>query len=129
MSLLSRLTPKPEPKKPVSPDSDPNSIGNLAVERGFITKTDLSGAVAVQQRRLPLGEILVEMGKLTKIQLEELLFEQRVRRGEIKDKQAIYRYERRRLEYRLSQVRDGFKEASTDLKNLTDHILNIAVVK
>lgn len=104
------------------PEADPSSIGNLAIELGYITMDELRAAVKVQQQRLPLGRILVEMGKLTEEQLEDLLFEQQVRRGEIRDRTAITQYQRKKMRRKMTQIKDGFKEMRVDTKRLTDSL-------
>jgi hypothetical protein len=116
--LLKRAVPLPE--------DDPTSIGNLAIERGYITSQDLLEAVMVQQKRLPLGEILVEMGKLTKDQLRDLIFEQQVRRGEITDKNQIIEFERQKMHRQLGKVREGFQEVRRELKKLSASVLYTA---
>jgi hypothetical protein len=62
------------------PFTDPTSFGNIALERGYITREDLVAAVDQQSRRAPLGEILLDMGKLTALQIEDVLMEQARRR-------------------------------------------------
>jgi hypothetical protein len=111
---------------PPAPESDPSSIGNLAIELGYITTDELRAAVNVQQQRLPLGRILVEMGKLTEEQLDDLLFEQKVRRGEIKDKEAIMQYQRLKMRRKMVQLKDGFKEMGASTKRLTDSLFGTA---
>lgn len=108
------------------PESDPSSIGNLAVELGYITMDELRTAVKMQQQRLPLGRILMEMGKLTEEQLEDLLFEQRVRRGEIKDKDLIRQHQRSKMRHKMTQIKDGFREMRAETKRLTDSLFNTA---
>ncbi len=61
----------------VAPGTSPR-IGDLLVQHKFLTQQDLEKAIAVQKReqelqRLPLGQILVEMGALSKPDLESLL--------------------------------------------------------
>lgn len=104
------------------PEADPSSIGNLAIELGYITEDELRQAVQVQQQRLPLGRILVEMGKLTEAQLSDLLFEQRVRRGEIRDKAVIVQHRREKMRRTMAQLKAGFKEVGDETKRLTDSL-------
>jgi hypothetical protein len=106
-------------KKETPPKEDPSSIGNIALELGYITQEELNAAVGVQQQRLPLGRILVDMGKLTETQLEELLFEQRVRRGEINDKGVMAQHERAKLHQKMGEVQAGFRELRDDAKRLS----------
>jgi hypothetical protein len=81
------------------PFTDPTSFGNIALEKGYIQREDLLAAVDQQSRRAPLGEILVEMGKLTPLQLEDVLIEQARRRCPNDDQQAEVelQYQRRIL--------------------------------
>lgn len=109
----------------VNPEDDASSIGNLAIELGFITKEDLLAAILVQQTRLPLGEILIEMGKLNEDQLSELLFEQRVRRGEVKNEQQILEHQQKRKRRRLKQVQRGFREVREDSQKLADSLYDL----
>jgi hypothetical protein len=111
------------------PMADPSSLGNLAVEMGYITHEELKSAVGVQQERLPLGQILMDMGKLTPPQLEELLFEQKVRRGEIRDKAILAQYERSRLRKKVGAIKEGFKEMRETTKSFSTSLLERARVK
>jgi hypothetical protein len=54
-------------------------LGRLLVERGYITREELSLALKKQQRRI--GEILIDGGCLTPRQLEEALTHQKKARG------------------------------------------------
>jgi hypothetical protein len=114
-------------KQSPSPQDDPNSIGNIAVERGYITRFELDEAMRAQQARLPLGEILIEMGKLTRHELEELLFEQKIRRGEVKDREEIIRFERRKSRTRIRLMQDGFKEVRDDVRKLATTVMAASV--
>jgi len=103
-------------------ERDPNSLGNLALERGFITEADLDAALNIQKERLQLGQLLVEMGKLTMDQLEELLLEQKIRRGEVKDPNILIQFERRKKKGRLVAMRQRFAEARADAESVTASI-------
>lgn len=109
-----------------APETDPSSIGNLAVELGYITQEELKAAIQAQQQRLPLGKILVDMGKLTEEQLDDLLFEQRVRRGEVKDKVLITQHQRSKLRRKMVQLKNGFREMSSETKQLTNSLFDMA---
>ena len=104
------------------PEEDPNSIGNLAVEKGFITQEDLTRAVTIQKERLPLGEILIDMGKLSRDQLEELLFEQDVRKGNVKDRKKILQFEKKKRHLRIQKMKDGFADVRQDIQKLGDSV-------
>jgi phage-related protein len=88
----------------------------MAVEKGYITSSDLDAAVRIQQERLPLGRILVDMGKITDDELSDLLFEQKVRRGEIRDVEVITQHERLKMHRKIREVRSGLKEIKEDAK-------------
>ncbi len=103
-----------------TPETDPSSIGNLSVEMGYVTLDELQEAVAIQQRRLPLGKILVEMGTLTEDELDDLLFEQRVRRGEIKDKSVITQHQRVKKHRGVAKIKDGLKEMQAETRRISD---------
>jgi ASC-1-like (ASCH) protein len=108
-----------------TPERDPWSIGNLALKRGYITQDDLSEAVRIQKERLPLGEILMEMGKLTKDQLDELLFEQKVLRGEISKGDQI-KFERKKLKHQLEALTSNFKEVRSQAQEMGAHAVKFA---
>lgn len=78
------------------PGEDPNSIGNLAVELGYMTKD----------------------------QLEDVLFEQRVRRGEITDKDKMIEHQRARQRRKVRQIRDGFRELREDSKRFSEALFD-----
>lgn len=101
---------------------DPYSLGNLALERGYITEDDLEAALKVQRERLQLGQLLVEMKKITQDQLDELLLEQKILRGEIKDQNVLIQFERRKKKSRLVAMREKFAEARADAESVTASI-------
>lgn len=103
-------------------EQDPNSLGNIALERGYITEEDLEAALNIQKERLQLGQLLVEMKKITEDQLEELLLEQKIRRGEIKDQAVLIQFERRKKKSRLVAMREKFAEARADAESVTASI-------
>jgi len=108
------------------PEEDPNSIGNLAIELGYITLAELREAVQIQQQRLPLGKILIGMGKLTEDQLKDLLLEQAVRRGEITDREAIRRHQRSKMRHKMSQIKTGFRELRDESQRFTQAVFSSA---
>jgi len=119
--MLGRRTKRAES----SPREDPSSIGNLAIELGYITRDELDAAVKVQQQRLPLGQILVDMGKLTTVQLEDLLLEQRVRRGEIQDRDVLMAHERSRLRRKMGEIKAGFREMGAETKRFSTSLFDV----
>lgn len=106
----------------VEAERDPYSLGNLALERGYITKDDLEAALKIQKERLQIGQLLVEMKKLTEDQLEELLLEQKILRGEVKDKNVLIQFERRKKKGRLIAMRQKFAEARVEAEGVTASI-------
>lgn len=94
----------------VDPFDDPLSIGNLAISRGFATPEQVRLALKKQERRQPLGEILVEDQVLTRLQLEELLHEQ----GLLKAKNRNHAT-KMVLEHQRGRIKD-MAEAFRDLK-------------
>ncbi len=95
----------------VSPVDDPNSFGNIALQRGYITKADLERALRTQETQAPLGEVLVGMGVLTELQKEEILHEQLLLNAEPKDRPAL----------EVSYQRKVIAHVSRSIDDLTDH--------
>lgn len=94
-----------------SPHNDPWSIGNLALSREYITRADLDAALKVQQQMSKIGTILVDMGKMTQEQLDELLMDQAIHRGDITDLNKIRKFERSKYRRRMDSLRETFSEA------------------
>lgn len=82
--------------KQLSPVEDPNSFGNIAREMGYIDNDTLEKAVQLQERRVPLGEILITMGVLTLTERDEILFEQKRRAAKNNTAKSIIELERQR---------------------------------
>lgn len=101
---------------------DSTSIGNLAVAKGWISKEDLEKALLVQREKLRLGEIFVDLKLLTEEQRDELLFEQRRRRGYKIPIEELRAFEREKLQRRLEGLKAGFREASKHAKNFACEI-------
>ncbi len=113
----------------VPPESNPDSIGNLAIEKGYITTDDLAEALKVQRERMQLGQILLEMyreskGKrgLSEEQLECLLLEQRLRKGEKISHDDLRRHERKKLHRRIGAVTGTFKNMGAEARNLASAV-------
>ena len=69
---------------------DQSNIGRLLVRKGYVTDDQIRDAMARQLVAAPpLGEILIEMGAITREQLDEVLFEQRRARGETTDQEEV----------------------------------------
>ena len=92
------------------PYVDPASIGNLAIMKGWATQEDVTRALAKQETRVPLGELLVEDKVLTRDQLEDLLFEQDLLRAPIKESTQTKR--------RLQRQRGKLQEATASVGGL-----------
>jgi hypothetical protein len=115
MNFLARLKANGR-QKVDEPKEDPTSLGNIAVEAEFVTKEDLDEALAAQEAQLKIGQILVERGKITESQLKNLIFEQKVRRGEVTDKKEILKFRRSLFKENLCAIKEGYKEASQDAR-------------
>lgn len=113
-------------KQNLSPEEDPSSIGNLAIEKKYITRQDLDDAVKIQNRKAYLGEILLAMGKLTQVQLDELLTDQKIRRGEITDPDEIRLFERSRMKRRLCEFKKVFSDAGENSQVMASELLLMA---
>jgi hypothetical protein len=62
-------------------DKDRTALGAILVELGHMSRDELEKAIAVQKTQIPLGRILVdELKVITEDQLEEALLEQKIRR-------------------------------------------------
>jgi hypothetical protein len=73
----------------MNPTIDPSSFGNIALEWGWLTMDDLQSALLLQEQRRPIGAILVELGKLDDMQVEEILAEQQRRKASNDDEVAM----------------------------------------
>lgn len=72
-----------------APADDKTSIGNVLLELGLVTRVQLDEALQRQAARAPLGAILVEMGAVTDEQLEHALAHQALRRGDRKAAERV----------------------------------------
>ena len=106
----------------VPPESNPNSIGHMAIEKGYITTDDLAEALKVQRQRMRLGTILVDMGKLSEEQLGDLLLEQRIRTGEKVSHEELHRHERKKLHQRIGAVTGAFQSMGSEARSLADSV-------
>jgi hypothetical protein len=93
------------------PFEDPASFGNIAIELRYIKKEDLLEALKKQEARLPLGEILVGMGRLTAWQRDQILLEQEARRASTSDEKNFV--ELRRQRKIVQQMSTYLREATT----------------
>ena len=105
-------------KTDADPFHDPLSIGNLAISKGYATPDDVRSALKKQEQRLPLGEILVEDGILTRLQLEELLHEQRLMRAKNKNHATKMVLEHQR--HRIQDMTDAFKDLTATVKEFAN---------
>ena len=105
-------------RKSMTPYTDPTSIGNLAIEKGYATKEQVDLAVKKQEERQPLGMILVEQGILTEVQLAELLIDQESRRGRLGPTQvsALWRDQKRK---KVIEVMGAFHGLSAALHEVS----------
>ena len=94
---------------------NPNSLGRVLLDLGYITQLDLDAAITVQQQQeIKLGIILMEMNMITKEQLHEGLVEQKIRAGTAKDHEVL-----NFTKNRLSRHKEILSQMSEDLKELT----------
>lgn len=101
--MLRNFWKKSDPKK------DPLSFGNLALALGAITESELQEALRIQERRLPIGEVLVQTGAMTPEDRDQVVLAQIRRRGEGEEKCAMYMVElQRRLTGKLRAAIDEF---------------------
>lgn len=96
------------------PKTDPTSIGNLAIAKGYATEDQVRQAVEFQETKMPLGEILVERGILTESQLEELLLDQEVMRQRMTDLEASKFFFSRKRE-KMQEVTHGLQDVAQTL--------------
>ena len=79
-SARAKLKAAPDPVKPLTPAEVKlrRPLGQILVERGFITKEQLDAALAAQPTSgsTRIGEILIEQGALTRLDLASALGEQ-----------------------------------------------------
>jgi len=99
---------------------DPNSFGNIAIEKGFITQKELEQVLKLQEARL--GEILVKEGMLTSDQRDEIFIEQKIRKGEKVSPDQLRVVERKKMRRHLQEVTDCFKEASSNARETASAI-------
>jgi len=100
------------------PFSDPDSFGNIALEMRYITKEDLLNALKKQEQRLPLGEILVSMGKLAPWQKEEILFEQAARKAATSEEKVQVEISRQR------NILRGMTSCMVDMQEVTSNFVS-----
>ena len=60
---------------------DSTSLGKIAIELGWVKQEDLELAVKYQENQLPIGQLLIDIGKITPEQRDALLLEQSRRRA------------------------------------------------
>lgn len=94
------------------PETDHSSLGNLAVELGYCSEDELRRALRIQNERLPLGEILIEIGAISRDYLDDLLVDQKVQRGQVTRLEAV-KHERSKKLKRLRELGQVFKEATS----------------
>lgn len=104
--------------KEPDPFHDPLSIGNLAISKGYATPEEVRSALKKQEQRQPLGEILVEDGVLTRVQLEELLHEQQLMRAKNRNHATKMVLEHQR--HRIQDVTNAFKDLTATVKEFAN---------
>lgn len=84
-------------------------IGDLLVEAG-LSQCDIDRALDAQEEKVPLGDILIEMGIATSEQIAAARLEQRVRRGTASRKERVEH--RRRLAGELKKLAKDSRETT-----------------
>ena len=103
--------------------ADETSLGNILVELGFISKEQLQEAIAVQRTRVPeIGGILVELGFITQEQLEEALLKQRILRGKAKPRE-VTDFERAKRK----RASASFMESAQQTRDVATNLKNALV--
>lgn len=95
------------PDKYSKAEKDENSLGNILLELGYVTREALEQAVGVQKSQSMLGQVLVKMGPekggITESQLEVALREQELR--QLRPREIIKENSRRHKKL-LKEVQD-----------------------
>lgn len=95
--------------------SDPLSIGNLAITKGYATKEDIISAVLAQDMKIPLGEILVAQDVLSRDQLKDLLDEQEVLREKAR-RSDIAKWQLKQQRSHIRDVAESLKETACEMR-------------
>jgi len=99
---------------------DETSLGNILLEKGYVTQVELEEAIKIQKSQSLLGRILVNMGVITEEQLEEVLLEQKIRRKEARAQDLIKsnskKHERlvKEVQGQLSSLASKYAEAGEE---------------
>lgn len=93
----------------LSPETDPNSFGHIACELRYANLEDVNRALAAQEARQPLGDVMVSMGLLTPLQRAEIIFEQRRRHAKTPTAKSCIDLERQSLG--LKHVKSSLEKA------------------
>ena len=104
--------------KTPDPYTDPLSLGNIAIRMGYATREQVESAVRIQQKRLPIGRILVEENVLTEAQLAEILVEQETVKMRLSATQVSHRWRSYRRKFH-QEVVDAFQDVAQALKAAT----------
>jgi hypothetical protein len=95
---------------------DPDSIGSILREWGYVTDDELEKAVKIQKSQQQLGQILIDLtdGRLTNEQVEEAFMEQKIRRRKASHREitAFNSRKKRRL---VSGIQTEFATICTKL--------------
>lgn len=104
-------------RRSTNPYTDPTSIGNIAISKGYATREQIEFAIRKQEERLPLGMIMVDNGIITEIQLSELLIDQESKRKRLTPVEVnmLWRKEKRN---KLLEVVGAFRGLSASLKSV-----------
>ena len=90
MGLLAFFNGSDEPnEKYTKAKEDDTSLGNILLEKGYVSTETLEEAIKIQKSQSLLGRILVGMGAITEEQLEDVLLEQKIRRKKARARDVI----------------------------------------
>ena len=116
--MLFSSHPDPEAKLERGALND-DSLGNILLELGYITREQLEAAIRIQKSQIRLGVILVEeLGAITTEQLEEALLEQEIRKkkNNLRALKKLYSRKQNRL---VSEVKNSMTVLAAKVDKVT----------
>lgn len=112
MRLLALFNGHKDPRK--TDREDPNSIGSILKEWGYVTEDELEKAVKVQKSERTFSQILIEVtdGRLTDEQVGEAFMEQKIRKGKA-TRREISVFNSKKKRRLVQQIQEGFDNITT----------------
>ena len=126
MSILDLFTRKKGEEETGCSSLGETSFVMVALELGFIAKSDIHAAVCHQRRTPPLEQILKTTGRLSPDQCEEVQLEVDRRLGKKENLVLARKVERRKLHKSLDEYTRTFRELSTHTRTMTDSMNELA---